>query len=168
MNKNFLFQSYMYCSHVLHIFSNYIVNMVVCICWIITDCLGVVQKLFGFPACILYSRPTHMEVYHATYTSLGGWRPSSRMCSPIVWDEARHTSRCWLQLNFTRLHSKASSIKTGPKYMPRILLNGLHMLQLPMHHPFMGRWATMTSIWCGFVPALFPILQKRLHTGTLW
>ena len=26
MNKHFLFQSYMYCSHALHIFSNYIVN----------------------------------------------------------------------------------------------------------------------------------------------
>ena len=28
----------MYCSLLLHIFSNYIVNMIVCICWIIVDC----------------------------------------------------------------------------------------------------------------------------------
>ena len=32
----------MYCSHSLHIFSNYIVNMVVCICWIIADYLGAI------------------------------------------------------------------------------------------------------------------------------
>ena len=50
----------MYCSHSLHIFSNYIVNMVVCICWIIADYLGAVHKLFGFPARILYGRPTHI------------------------------------------------------------------------------------------------------------
>ena len=72
MNKHFLFQSYMYCSHSLHIFSNYIVNMVVYICWIIVDCLGVVHKLFGFPAHILYGRPTHMKVYRAAHTFLGG------------------------------------------------------------------------------------------------
>ena len=72
MNKLFLFQSYMYCSHLLHIFSNYIVNMVVYICWIIVDCLGAVQKLFGFLACILYGRPTHMEVYRSTHTFLDG------------------------------------------------------------------------------------------------
>ena len=72
MNKHFLFQSYMYCSHSLHIFPNYIVNMVVCICWIIADYLGAVHKLFGFPARILYGRPTHMEVYHAAHTFLGG------------------------------------------------------------------------------------------------
>ena len=90
----FYWKSYMYCSHSLHIFSNYIVNMVVCICWIIADCVGAIQKLFGFTARILYGRPTHMEVYHAAHTFLGGWRPSSRTCSPTVWDEARHTSRC--------------------------------------------------------------------------
>ena len=44
MNKHFLFQSYMYCSHSLHIFSNYIVNMAICICRIIADCLGAIQK----------------------------------------------------------------------------------------------------------------------------
>ena len=62
----------MYCSHSLHIFSNYIVNMVVYIGWIIADCVGAIQKLFGFPARILYGRPTHMEVYCATLTFLGG------------------------------------------------------------------------------------------------
>ena len=62
----------MYCSHSLHIFSNYIVNMVVCICWIIANYLGAIHKLFGFPTCILYGRPTHMEVYHAAHTFLGG------------------------------------------------------------------------------------------------
>ena len=90
----FYWKSYMYCSHSLHIFPNYIVNMVVCICWIIADCVGTVHKLFGFTARILYGRPTHMEVYRAAHTFLGGWRPSSRTCSPTVWDEARHTSRC--------------------------------------------------------------------------
>ena len=94
MNKTILFQSYTYCSHSLHIFSNYIVNMVVCICWIIADCLGVVQKLFGFPTRILYGKPTYMEVYRAAHTFLGGWRPSSRTCSPTIWDEVRHTSWC--------------------------------------------------------------------------
>ena len=62
----------MYCSHSLHIFSNYIVNMVVCISWIIVDCVRAIQKLFGFPTCILYSRPTRMEVHHAAHTFLGG------------------------------------------------------------------------------------------------
>lgn len=62
----------MYCSHSLHIFSNYIVNMVVCICWIIADFLGAIQKLFGFPTHILYDKPTHMEVYCVTHTFLGG------------------------------------------------------------------------------------------------
>ena len=62
----------MYCSHLLHIFFNYIVNMVVCIGWIIADSVGAIQKLFGFPAHILYGRPTHMEVYCATLTFLGG------------------------------------------------------------------------------------------------
>ena len=73
MNKHFFIseQSYMYCSHSLHIYSNYIVNMVVCIDWIIADCVGAIQKLFGFPAYILYSKPTHMEVYRATLTFLG-------------------------------------------------------------------------------------------------
>ena len=65
MNKHFFISE-------LYIFSNYIVNMVVCICWIIADCLGAVQKLFGIPARILYGRPTHMEVYRAAHTSLGG------------------------------------------------------------------------------------------------
>ena len=65
MNKHFLFQSYTF-------FSNYIVHMVVCICWIIANCLGAIQKLFGFPARILYDRPTHMEVYRAAHTFLGG------------------------------------------------------------------------------------------------
>ena len=46
--------------------------MVICICWIIADYLGAVQKLFGFPARVLSGRPTHMEVYHAAYTFLGG------------------------------------------------------------------------------------------------
>ena len=46
--------------------------MVVCICWIIADCLGAIQKLFGFPARILYGRPTHMEAYRAAHTFLGG------------------------------------------------------------------------------------------------
>ena len=54
MNKHFLFESYMYCSHSLHIFSNYIVNMAICICWIIADCLGAIQVCVGFPACLLY------------------------------------------------------------------------------------------------------------------
>ena len=45
--------------------------MVVCIDWIIADCVGAIQKLFGFPARILYGRPTHMEVYRATLTFLG-------------------------------------------------------------------------------------------------
>ena len=90
----FYSKSYMYRSHSLHNFSNYIVNMVVCICWIIVDCVGAVQKLFAFTACILYSRATHMEVYRAAHTFLGGWRLSSRTCSPTVWDEARHTGRC--------------------------------------------------------------------------
>ena len=62
----------MYCSHSLHIFSNYIVNMVVCISWIIVDCVRAIQKLFGFPAHILYGRPTHMEVYRAAHIFLGG------------------------------------------------------------------------------------------------
>ena len=62
----------MYRSHSLRIFSNYIVNMVVCIYWIIADCLGAIQKLFGFPAHILYGRLTHVEVYHAVHTFLGG------------------------------------------------------------------------------------------------
>ena len=74
----------MYCSHSLHIFSNYIVNTVVCICWIIADCLGAIQVCVGFPARILYDRPTHMEVYHAAHTYLGGWRPSSRTCSLTI------------------------------------------------------------------------------------
>ena len=90
----FYWKSYMYCSHSLYIFPNYIVNMVVCICWIIADCVGAIQKLFGFTARILYGKPTHMEVYCATHTFLGGWRPSSRTCSPTVWDEAMHTSGC--------------------------------------------------------------------------
>ena len=64
----FYSKSYMYCSHSLHIFSNYIVNMVVCICFIIAECVGAVQKLFAFTACILYSWPTHMKVYRATHT----------------------------------------------------------------------------------------------------
>ena len=68
----FYSKSYMYCSHSLHIFSNYIVNMVVCICFIIAECVGAVQKLFAFTACILYSWPTHMEVYRAAHTFLGG------------------------------------------------------------------------------------------------
>jgi len=84
----------MYCSYLLHIFSNYIVNMVVCIYWITADCLRAIQKLFGFPARILYGRPTHMEVYHATYIFLGSWRPSPQTCSPTVWDEVRHIDRC--------------------------------------------------------------------------
>ena len=62
----------MYCSHSLHIFPNYIVNMVVCICWIIADCVGAVHKLFAFTARILYGKPTHMEVYRAVHTFLGG------------------------------------------------------------------------------------------------
>ena len=62
----------MYFSHSLHIFSNYIVNMVLCIGWIIADCVGAIHKLFGFPAHILYGRPTHMEVDCATLTFLGG------------------------------------------------------------------------------------------------
>ncbi|KAK7818258.1 hypothetical protein CFP56_041559 [Quercus suber] len=39
-------------------------------------------------------RPTHMEVYRAAHTFLGGRRPSPRTCSPTVKDEARHTDQC--------------------------------------------------------------------------
>ena len=46
--------------------------MVVCICWIIADFLGAVQKLFGFLARILYGRQTHMKVCCAAHTFLGG------------------------------------------------------------------------------------------------
>ena len=62
----------MYCSHSFHIFSNYIINIVVCIYWIIVDCLGAIHKLFGFPARILYNKPTHMELYRIAHTFLGG------------------------------------------------------------------------------------------------
>ena len=62
----------MYCSPLLHIFSNYIVNMVVCIYWIIADCMGAIQVYVGFLAHILYGKPTHMEVYRAAHTFLGG------------------------------------------------------------------------------------------------
>ena len=51
--------------------------------------------------------------------------------------------------------------------MPHILLDRMHTLQLPMHHPFIGRLATMMSIWCGFILALYAILQKRPRIGTL-
>ena len=37
----------MYCLHSLHIFSNYIVNTVVCIYWIIADGLGAIQVCLG-------------------------------------------------------------------------------------------------------------------------
>ena len=69
----------MYCSHLLHIFYNYIVNTVVYICRIIADCVGAVQVYVGFPARILYGRPTYMS--------------PPRMCSPTVWNEARHIDR---------------------------------------------------------------------------
>ena len=46
--------------------------MVVCNGWIIADCVRAIQKLIGFPARILYDGPTHMEVYRATLTFLGG------------------------------------------------------------------------------------------------
>ena len=88
-----------HCCHVLFTFvticSNYIVNIVVCICWITADFLGAIHKLFGFPTRILYGRPTHLEVYYAAHTFLGGWRPLPRTCSSTVWDKARHTGQCW-------------------------------------------------------------------------
>ena len=61
----------MYYSHLLHIFSNYIVNTIVCICWIIADCLGAIQVCVGLCARILYGKPTHMEAYRATHTFFG-------------------------------------------------------------------------------------------------
>ena len=83
MNKRFLILELnivgMYCSHSLHIFSNYIVNTVVCICQIIADCVWAVQVYVGFPARILYGKPTYMS--------------PPRTCSPTVWNEARHIDR---------------------------------------------------------------------------
>ena len=80
MNKhfelNFLEQRYVFVLCIVHIsytfFSNYIVNMVVCICQIIADCLGAIQVCVRFPARILNGKPTYMEVYCATHTFLGG------------------------------------------------------------------------------------------------
>jgi len=68
--------------------------MIVCICWIIADCMGAIQVCVGFHARILYGKPTYMEVYCVAHTFLGGWRSSLRTCSLTVWDEARHTGWC--------------------------------------------------------------------------
>ena len=55
----------------------------------------------------------------------------------------------------------------------KITLQG-HKNWAQEHATHIAKWvahatiADAPPIWCGFVPALFAILQKRPRTGTLW
>ena len=98
----FYWKIYMYCSHLLHIFPNYIVNIVVCICWIIADCVGAIHQLFGFTARILYGRPTHGGLSCRSY--IFGWLKTiipNVFSDNLGWSKA-YQSMLILQLNCTR------------------------------------------------------------------